>query len=618
MVRAVVRQKGGPLKAKTDLRTPFSETDFQPATLIDLLGWRAAHQPEREAYTFLDAGESEESSITYGELDRQARSVASRLQSMGVAAGERVLLLYPPGLEYVAAFLGCLYAGVVAVPAYPPRLNRPISRLRAIMTDSRATVALSTTHVLSNLERRLAHAPEMKSLRWLATDDGKNLAEGWSRPEGDGDTLAFLQYTSGSTASPKGVMVTHANLLHNLAMIYHGFGHTPDSQMVSWLPPYHDMGLIVGVLQPLYGGFPAALMPPVSFLQRPLGWLRAISRLGADSAGAPNFAYDLCSRKVTPEELANLDLSSWTMAFNGAEPVRQETLERFAATFAPCGFRREALYPAYGLAEATVFVSGGSKTAPPVLLPVRGADLERNRVVEMSTDGKRTRTLVGCGRTWAEDHKIVVVDPESRTRCPDDRVGEIWVSGPSIAQGYWNRPEETKRTFRAYLADTGEGPFLRTGDLGFLHRGELFVTGRLKDLIVIRGLNHYPQDIEQTMERCHVALRPDGCAAFAIDKDEGEQLVVVQELERRFVRSADLGEVVAAIRREVAEHHELQVHAVVLIRTGSIPKTSSGKIQRRATRAAYEAGTLAVVATDLLPDGASKQSAEAEAVGSGV
>jgi acyl-CoA synthetase (AMP-forming)/AMP-acid ligase II len=295
-----VPKKGASLWAQTDLRTPFSGSGFEPATLIDLLGWRAAHQPEREAYTFLGDGEAEERSVNYRELERQARSVASRLQSAGVAAGERVLLLYPPGLEYITAFLGCLYAGVIAVPAYPPRLNRPMSRLQAIVADSKATVALTTTHILSNLERRLAHAPEMKSLLWLATDDGKDSAREWHLPEIDGNTLAFLQYTSGSTAAPKGVMVTHGNLLHNLAMIYHGVGYTPNSQMVSWLPPYHDMGLIGGVLQPLYGGFPAALMPPVSFLQRPLGWLRAISRLGADTGGGPNFAYDFCSSKITP------------------------------------------------------------------------------------------------------------------------------------------------------------------------------------------------------------------------------------------------------------------------------------------------------------------------------
>jgi acyl carrier protein len=544
--------------------------------------------------------------VDYGELDQQARAVATRLQISGVADGERALLFYPPGLEYLAAFLGCLYAGVIAVPAYPPRLNRPISRLQALVTDSKATVALTTTYVLSNLERRLVHAPEMKLLRWLATDDGKDPATEWSCPEIGENTLAFLQYTSGSTATPKGVMVTHGNLLHNLALNYQAFEYTPDSRMVSWLPLYHDMGLIMGALQPLYGGFPAELMPPVSFLQRPLAWLRTISRLRADSAGAPNFAYDLCSRKITLEERANLDLSSWTIAFNGAEPIRQDTLNRFAAAFEPCGFRREAFYPAYGLAEATVLVSGGSKTALPVVLTIEGAALERDRVVAASAGDKGARTLVGCGQTLA-DQKIVVVNPESMTRLPPNRVGEIWVLGPSVAQGYWDRPEETKRTFRAYLSDTGEGPFLRTGDLGFLHDGELFVTGRLKDLIILRGHNHYPQDIEHTVEQSHLALRQDGCAAFSIETDEGEQLVIVQELERSYVKSADAVEVATSIRRAVAERHELPVHAVVLIRPGSIPKTSSGKIQRQATRAAYSSGTLATVTADQLPTGVGEQ-----------
>ena len=592
--------RGGLREARVNLRTPFSDTGFVPETVIDLLRYRADHQSGRQAYAFLADGKEADSSVDYGGLDRRARDVATRLQTLGVTPGERVLLLYPPGLEYVAAFLGCLYAGVVAVPAYPPRLSRPIDRLRAIAANSGATAALTTAHVISNLGRRLAHAPELESLRWLSTDDGEDLSEGWHWPEAGADTLAFLQYTSGSTAAPKGVMVTHGNLMHNLGMIYHGLGHTPDSQMVSWLPPYHDMGLIVGMLQPLYGGFPATLMPPVSFLQRPLSWLQAISRLGADSAGAPNFAYDLCTRKTTPEERSTLDLSRWTTAFNAAEPIRPATLERFAEAFAPCGFSWEAFYPGYGLAEGTVFVSGGAKKDPPIMLSVAGAELERDRVVAASSsEANDSRTLVGCGRALA-DQEIVVVDPHTLTRCPPDRIGEVWVSGPSVAGGYWGKAEETESTFRAYLADTGEGPFLRTGDLGFLRHGELFVTGRLKDLIIIRGRNHYPQDLELTAEQSHVTLRPDCCAAFSMNAEGDERLVIVQELERRYVRSADADEVTAAVRRAVAEHHELEVHAVVLVRTGSIPKTSSGKIQRRATRAAYLEGALPVVAEDVL------------------
>jgi acyl-CoA synthetase (AMP-forming)/AMP-acid ligase II/7-keto-8-aminopelargonate synthetase-like enzyme/acyl carrier protein len=473
-------------------------------------------------------------------------------------------------------------------------------RLRVIAADSGATVALTTTRILSSLERRSAYAPELKSLRWLATDDGKDPAGSWRRPEVGANTLALLQYTSGSTAAPKGVKLTHGNLLHNLAMIYHALNYTSHSQGVTWLPPYHDMGLIGGVLQPLYAGFPVALMSPISFLQQPLKWLQAISRLGAKTSVAPNFAYDLCVRRTTLQERATLDLSGWEVAITGAEPIRQEILERFVAAFAPRGFCREAFYPAYGLAEATLFVSGGLKAAPPVVLSVKGAELERDRVVPAPAAEEGARKLVGCGRTLA-DQKVVVVDPGSLTRCPPDRVGEIWVSGPSVAQGYWGQAKETEHTFRVYLAGSGEGPFLRTGDLGFLHNGELFVTGRLKELIVIRGSNHYPQDIEQTVEQSHAALRPGGCAAFSVGSDEGEQLVVVQELERRYVTSADLGEVVASVRRAVAEHHGLEVHAIALIKTGALPKTSSGKIQRGATRAAYTGGTLAAVATDVLP-----------------
>lgn len=612
-MKPTVARKGGPHDGRIDRRTSFAKTGFEPATLVDLLRWRASHESGRQAYTFLEDGEAEESSVNYGELDRQARNVAARLQILGVETGERVLLFYPPGREYVATFLGCLYAGVVAVPAYPPRLSRPISRLQTMMVDSKATVALTTTHILSNLERRFAHAPEMKSLRWLATDDGKILADAWRCPKISSNTLAFLQYTSGSTAAPKGVMVTHGNLLHNLSAIYRRLEHTPDTRMVIWLPPYHDMGLVGGILHPLYGGLPVALMSPMSFLQRPIKWLQAISRLGANTSGGPNFAYDLCSHKITPEERATLDLSNWDVAFTGAEPVRHKTLERFAATFAPCGFRREAFYPSYGLAEATLFASGGAKTAPPVVLPVEGAELERDRVVAASAGDKGARTLVGCGQALG-DQKAVVADPESMTQCPPDRVGEIWVSSPSVAKGYWGRTEETERAFGARLADTGEGPFLRTGDLGFLHDGELFVTGRLKDLVIIRGRNHYPQDIEQTVEQSHVALLSGGCAAFSVETGEGERLVVVQELERRYMRSADLGEVVSAIRGAVAENHELQAHAVVLIRTGSIPKTSSGKIQRRATREAYSNDTLTVVAKDMLPGAVEEDTGEAEPV----
>jgi amino acid adenylation domain-containing protein len=557
------------------------------------------------AYTFLVDGDIAEASLTYGELDRQARTIGALLQNAG-ASGERALLLYPPGLEFIAAFFGCLYGGVVPIPAYPPspaQLTRTLPKLRAIANDAQPLVALTTSSILSVSKVLLAQTQDFQALRWMATDhvDG-NLGDAWWDPVLSSDAIAFLQYTSGSTAAPRGVMVSHANVLHNSALIHRCFQLTPASRAVSWLPPYHDMGLIGGVLQPLYGGFPITLLSPVAFLQRPLRWLEAISRTAATTSGGPNFAYDLCVRKSSPEQRATLDLSSWQVAFNGAEPVRPETLNRFVAAFEPCGFRREAFYPCYGLAEATLIVSGGLKTVPPVVGVFQGAALEHNQVVAASSDDAGAQTLVSCGQT-PQDEKIVIADPVSCTVCPQDQVGEIWVAGPSTAQGYWNQPEATEHTFRAYLADTGEGPLLRTGDLGFLQDGELFVTGRLKDLIIIRGRNHYPQDIEKTVEQSHPVLRLGCGAAFSVDAvvDGEERLLIVQEVERH-AQNPDVETVAGAIRQAVADHHELQVYAVVLIKTGSIPKTSSGKIQRHACRAGFLAGSLEVVGSSLLDD----------------
>src|SRR2546423_522199 len=469
---------------------------IESSTLVGLLRWRALHQPKQQAYIFLPDGETnEEAGLTYAELDRQARAIGAQLQSFS-AGGECALLLYPPGLDYITAFFGCLYAGLIAVPAYPPRLNRPLIALETIVTDAQATIALTTTPILASAERWLVHTPTLKALTWLTTDTiSSDHLETWHDPAINCDSLAFLQYTSGSTTKPRGVMLTHNNLLYNSALIHQCFELTPESRGASWLPPYHDMGLIGGILQPLYGGFPVTLMSPLAFLQSPFRWLQAISHTKATVSGGPHFAYDLCVRKITPEQRTMLDLSSWNVAFTGAEPIRYETLERFATAFAPCGFRGETFYPCYGLAEATLIVAGGKRTEPPVIKKFEAAGLEQKRAVEVQIEDGATKVLVGCGHTLPKQ-TIVIVDPESLTRCPDNHIGEIWVSGPSIAQGYWNRSEETERTFRARLADTGEGPFLRTGDLGFLQDGELFVTGRLKDLIIIRGHNYYPQDIE--------------------------------------------------------------------------------------------------------------------------
>ncbi len=584
--------------------------DVSVNTLVDLLHWRAQHQPERRAYSFLVDDEAKEVHLSYAELDRRARAIGALLQGAG-AAGERVLLLYPPSLEYIAAFFGCLYAGAMAVPAYPPnpaRLDRTLPRLRAIAVSARPAIALTTTPILALAQALGAQDPAFGTLRWAATDAlGGDQADAWTSPALDGATPTFLQYTSGSTAAPKGVILTHANLLHNSALIHAAFGHTPESRGVIWLPPYHDMGLIGGILQPLYGGFPVTLMSPVAFLQRPLRWLEAITRTQATTSGGPNFAYDLCVRKITPEQRATLDLSSWQVAFNGAEPIRAATLDRFVEAFAPCGFRRQAFYSCYGLAEATLIVSGGQIEAPPVVRSFEGPALERNRAITAAGgESAAERMLVGSGAALA-GQQIAIVDPGSLERCASGQVGEIWVAGPSVAQGYWGQPEATEATFRATIV--GDGAFLRTGDLGFIQDGELFITGRLKDLIIIRGRNHYPQDIELTVERSHPALRPGCGAAFTVEVDGEERLVVVQEIERQY-RQIDGEELAAAIRSAVAGQHELQVYAVVLLKPGGIPKTSSGKIQRHACRAGFLSGELEALARSVIEGQAPDAGAE--------
>ncbi|TCP59043.1 amino acid adenylation domain-containing protein [Tumebacillus sp. BK434] len=567
----------------------MADTTTMFHTLTDLLRWRAVEQPAQLAYTFL-LEDGEEVAYTYQDVDRKARALGAALQGMG-AAGERALLLYQPGMDYLVAFFGCLYAGVQAVPAYPPRQNGNLDRLQAVVTDAQARFALTTSGILPGIAKRFADTPGLSQLKWVETDTlSGDLASNWTEPVIGKDSLAFLQYTSGSTSAPKGVMLSHGNLLHNLALIHERFGITNETEGVVWLPPYHDMGLIGGILQPLFGGYHMSLMAPVSFITKPLRWLEAISRKGATLGGGPNFAYELCVQKITPEQRDALDLSKWENAFTGAEPVRHETLQKFAEYFAPAGFRREAFYPCYGLAEGTLFVSGGEKQELPIVRDFDGEALEQNKVVPLTKADDTTRTLVSSGRIGLCGQDIAIVNTVTLERAAAHEVGEIWVSGPSVAQGYWNRPEQTEETFGACLGD-GAGPFLRTGDLGFVQDGELYVTGRLKDLIIIRGRNHYPQDIEFTVGECHPAVAAGVGAAVAVEIEGEERLVIVQEIERAH-RKSNLEEVTTAIRQAVAKHHELQVYAVVLIKPASIPKTSSGKIQRHLCKERFLQGGL--------------------------
>jgi acyl-CoA synthetase (AMP-forming)/AMP-acid ligase II len=569
--------------------------DRPAASFVDLLRRRADVHPERTAFVFLVDGGPGETRLTYGELDRQARAVAAAVQ--GIARpGERVLLLHPPGLEFVSAFFGCLYAGTIAVPAYPPdpaRLARTLPRLRRIVADAGATLVLTTADLQGAAALLGDDAPELGALPWLAGDATDAGAEArWRAPAVRGETVALLQYTSGSTAEPRGVVLSHENLLANSALIRHAFGHSAESVGVVWAPFYHDLGLIGGVLQPVFLGTATVLLSPIAFLRRPIRWLEAVSRYRGTTSGGPNFAYDLCVDRTTPAERAGLDLASWRVAFNAAEPVRASTLDRFARAFAPCGFRPEAFYPCYGLAESTLIVSGGAAGAAPVRLSADARALEHGRLRRAARARGEARALVGCGRSLP-GHAVRVVDSATRHPCPPGRVGEIWVAGPSVGRGYWRRPAESARVFGARLAG-GEGPFLRTGDLGVLRDGELYVTGRAKDVVIVRGRNLYPQDIEATAERSHPALRAGCGAAFPVAVADEERLVVVHEVDR--TPGLDPAAVIEAIRARVSAEQEVQVNAVVLIAPRSIPKTSSGKIRRHATRAELLAGALDTVA----------------------
>ncbi|MEH2032601.1 MAG: AMP-binding protein [Nostoc sp.] len=575
----------------------LTETSLNFYTLVDLLRHRASHQPSRAAYTFLQNGNSEAGKLTFEKLDRRARAIAAYLQSLK-APGERALLLYPQGLEFITAFFGCLYAGVIAIPAPPPdstRLKRSLPRLQAIALDAGATLVLTTESIQTQLVKNPSHIYEFTDVRWLCTSlVADSLAEEWQKPEIGRDTIAYLQYTSGSTSTPKGVMVSHGNLMHHVAYSQKALDYTPNSVTVTWMPNFHDYGLVQGTIIPMYTDTPCYLMSPFAFIRNPFDWLEAISRYRATHSQGPNFAYDQCLRRITPKQCTQLNLSSWQSAGIGAEPINPQVMEDFIQTFASCGFRAEAFAPGYGLAEATLGVSSSRVGELPVFCTLDAASLQKNRVVEATKDHKMVRTIPGCG-SLVGDTKVVIANPEKLTQCAPDEVGEIWVSDPSVALGYWQRFEETEKTFRAQLQDTGEETFLRTGDLGFILDGELFVTGRIKDLIIILGRNYYPQDIELTVERSYKALRFNGGAAFSVEVNGEERLVVVQEIERDQLLSLDVLEVVEAILQAVAEEHELGVYAVVLIKSGSLPKTSSGKIQRHACRNAFLSGTLDVV-----------------------
>ncbi|MEM7583699.1 MAG: fatty acyl-AMP ligase [Acidobacteriota bacterium] len=563
------------------------------STMVDVLRYRAHHDPEGLAFRFVPSRGGEVEVLGYGELERKARAASAALIERGMA-GQPILLLYPQGLKFVVALMACFYAGAVAVVGYPPRNRRLIPRIESMIRDSGARWLLASRANLDSIQEMIEQGTS--SVEVMCCDDLPTEPAEIAPPQWDADQLAVLQYTSGSIAEPKGVMLSHAQILANLRIIDADLQHGPQSHLVSWLPTFHDMGLIYGTLQPIFGGFPCTLMAPTDFLMKPVRWLQAISDYGATHSAAPNFAYDLCTRKVKEAQKAELDLSRWQVAVNGAEPVSSRSLAAFAEAFAVCGFKPQTFCPAYGLAEATLKVTSGRSGEPPRVLELDAESLRNRRIervwVDASAGAGERRSVVSCGRPL-DGVDVAVVEPATRRPLNEGELGEVWVRGESVALGYWQRADVSQATFQARLAD-GEGPFLRTGDLGFLDGGELFLVGRHKDLIIIGGRNHYPQDIEKTVEACHPGVLDAAVAAFSIDSDEGEKLVIVAELHRSFRRAsqAQLAEVRAAVRQAVATEHDVQVYETVLIRTGTLPKTSSGKIQRQRCRADFLAGGL--------------------------
>lgn len=611
-----------------DIPAPRREGE---ATIVDFLRWRADEQGDRLSHTWLDKGEVEDGHARYADLDRRARAIAARLIDQGLR-GERVVLIYPSGIEYVAAFYGCLYAGAIAVPAYPPdptRLELSLPRLLAIVEDCQPAAVLTTTALLAALvgvlvqtkiAKPLSRLPlpdalgrrtfqglatldttPLQRLKWVATTRISDAAaSAWRDPGARADDVAYLQYTSGSTATPRGVVVRHRNLIDNLALGTAITGVVAGSVAVGWLPLYHDLGLVCYVTGSAYNGCRTWLQSPLDFLARPLTWLQAISRYRASHAAGPNFAYDLCVRRTTPEQRAALDLRSWTRAGNGGEPVRVETAARFCEAFAASGFSPSAMQPGYGLAEATLFVASDKPIERPMATMALRRDALAAGRAEEAAPGEPARVVPSCGRTGAR-HRVIAVDPETRAVCGPDAIGELWFAGPSVPTGYWRQEETAREVFAATTAD-GDGPWLRTGDLGFVRDGEVYVTGRLKDMVLIHGENHYPQDIEQTVWDCDRRLRPGCGAAFAVEADAGEiggeALVIVQETD---APAAELPALAAAVREAIAAQHQLRARAVVFIPPRTIPKTSSGKIQRRATRDAHLAGRLRVLHAEVDP-----------------
>ncbi len=574
--------------------------DYPFINPVEILQRRAQETPDRLSHLLLGASEAENQSLTYLQMDRQARELGAHLQSVA-EPGQRALLVYPTSLEFIVAMYACLYAGIIPIPTNPPGMNRSAQRLEAIAKDAQARLVLTTPEYQHAFLAEAEQFPDFAALTWVTRDAVQAAgAHSLQIPEITPQTIAFMQYTSGSTNIPKGVIISYRNLSHNLHSLHEtrlrGKEFSDDSVILTWTPLFHDMGLLIGVFLTPIDGTPSILMPPIQFMQNPFHWLKNIQKFKATASGGPNFAYELCVNKIPLEKCEGLDLSSWKIAYSSAEPVRAETQARFAEKFAPFGFRPEAQAPCYGMAETTLVISFYTGEPKTITERFRRADFEEGRLVPSdSDDPKEIVETVSSGPLLA-DYKAAIVHPKNRKRCAPNEVGEIWISGDSVGEGYWNRPEDSKHTFGAHIAETHEGPYLRTGDLGFIHNDHLYITGRLKDLLIVRGRNYYPQDVEMTVEKTHPVLRAGGGAAFAVSKNDVEQLIVVHETQRREIEGVDWQEVIKTIRANIAREHGIRAHAVVLIRRATVAKTSSGKIQRTEMKRRFLENELEIVA----------------------
>jgi len=553
-------------------------------TLVEVLHSHTKTKANELLYRYIEDESLEPITLSFLEVDTQARAIANTLLKT-CKKGDRALMLYPAGLEFMTAFLGCLYAGVIAVPAYPPRKNQKISRLKSIIADADASIIM-TVHKSAIVGQPLFDKEEtLSTLPWFITDrdplDSSESIDVNVMP----DDIAFLQYTSGSTGEPKGVMVTHKNIMSNMEYMFQCYSADINPVSVSWLPHFHDMGLMGGVLQPLYSGSSITFMAPAYCLQKPIRWLEAITKYKATITGGPNFAYNLCVDNISDDELDGIDLSSLEVAVNGAEPILASTLKRFSEKFERCGFKHRAHYPCYGMAETTLIISGGKREDTAKVLNVNKKQLQAGKIVK-DTNVQTSQEMISSGFTWLE-HELLLVNPKTFEKVAENEVGEVWARGDSVTQGYWKNPEKTREAFEAYTID-GSGPYLRTGDLAFYYENEIFICGRNKDLLIIRGKNFYPQDIEGVVSLCSESLSSIGAAVFSVEVDSEEQLVIAQEVKRTEIRKFNKEEVFKRIKEVVFESFELKVYDIVLLKPGQLLKTSSGKVQRGNNKHSYE------------------------------